>query len=464
MDYIATPTSTLEETLARVDLKQQQQHDQQSLTDTASLTATDNASLVTLELKPTPSKSELASLDVDEQVILRAVTTPILGFDSLTDSVPKFVPMLEARGGTDKDESGHRRDSVPIAQEIGKLADCASAIFHFLEEVDEASARSNAILRRHLLRSAKGVVVRVNPGTLTPASQARLEMMLVELSSAGLVVMSTPDVQRLLGAKDALVKIRHLECGMEDTSVYYDAESFRQGFRQSIAYRPRVIKQNRGSQGEGIWIVHLKDESQYCSYYGEKMASLDTELVLTEANDNHVEYHTVGEFLEFAVNGRTEEAGEWSSQGRGCYLEGGVDAGAMLVDQRFLPRIVEGEVRCNMIGSELVSIVHKVPKEGGVSATLQSGAVYTSYAPDEPKFKRMVDGFLKDLPKMMLCFGLESQPLPLLWTADFIFGEPDAEGQDTFALGEFNCSCVGITKELFLAPKVAEVAVAALEQ
>jgi hypothetical protein len=81
-----------------------------------------------------------------------------------------------------------------------------------------------------------------------------------------------------------------------------------------------------------------------------------------EANDNHVEYHTVGEFFEFCVNGRTENSGIWESTGEGRYLEGGVDSGAMLVDQRFLPRIVEGEgeVRLNMIGSELVNLVHNL--------------------------------------------------------------------------------------------------------
>jgi hypothetical protein len=40
-----------------------------------------------------------------------------------------------------------------------------------------------------------------------------------------------------------------------------------------------------------------------------------------------------------------------------------------------------------MILDELVSIVHKVPVEGGMSATLDSGAKYTSYPADCEKFK-----------------------------------------------------------------------------
>lgn len=45
-----------------------------------------------------------------------------------------------------------------------------------------------------------------------------------------------------------------------------------------------------------------------------------------------------------------------------------------LVDQRFLPRIVEGEVRLMMIYDRIVSIVHKQPTDGNLSATLFSGA------------------------------------------------------------------------------------------
>ena len=47
---------------------------------------------------------------------------------------------------------------------------------------------------------------------------------------------------------------------------------------------------------------------------------------------------------------------------------------AAIVDQRFLPRIVEGEVRVYMIRDRPVSVLHKKPAEGQLSATLFSGA------------------------------------------------------------------------------------------
>lgn len=45
--------------------------------------------------------------------------------------------------------------------------------------------------------------------------------------------------------------------------------------------------------------------------------------------------------------------------------------------------------------------------------------------------------------------------LPLIWTADFIL-DTDEKGADKYVLGEINCSCVGFTSHLELAPEVAE--------
>lgn len=49
-----------------------------------------------------------------------------------------------------------------------------------------------------------------------------MERFIREATDKGLVAMSHPDVMRKMGAKDALVKIRDLSCGMPDTYAYYD--------------------------------------------------------------------------------------------------------------------------------------------------------------------------------------------------------------------------------------------------
>jgi hypothetical protein len=119
------------------------------------------------------------------------------------------------------------------------------------------------------------------------------------------------------------------------------------------------------------------------------------------------------------------------------------------VDQRFCPRIVEGELRYNMVGPELVGIIHKKPKEGGISAVSGTGSVYTFYGPEEKLFANLTNGFInKDMSKIMPALGLASEPLPLWWTSDFINASPPGtpSEQETWIVGEFNCSCVGISK------------------
>merc|ERR1719189_785143 len=121
-----------------------------------------------------------------------------------------------------------------------------------------------------------------------------------------------------------------------------------------------------------------------------------------EANDNHAEEHTVAEFIEFCINGRTGLSGQWTSKGVGKYLEGGKAAGGMLVDQRFCPRIVEGELRYNCVGDSLVGIIHKKPKEGGISAVGGTGSIYTYYGPEEPKFANLTKKYLEgDMKQIM---------------------------------------------------------------
>ena len=166
-----------------------------------------------------------------------------------------------------------------------------------------------------------------------------------------------------------------------------------------------------------------------------------TILELQEAVDNHREEKTLGEFLTFCEQYIVGENGQ-------------------LIDQRFLPRIVEGELRVNMIYDTPTEIVHKKPADGGISATLASGAKYVSYKPDDPQFASLMEKVIKqDLPKILPALGLEKEPLPLIWTTDFILGDKTADGKDTYFVGEFNCSCVGITQQLYLADKVADAAI-----
>merc|ERR1712232_715719 len=211
------------------------------------------------------------------------------------------------------------------------------------------------------------------------------------------------------------------------------------------------------------------------------------------------ENHTVGEFIEWCLNGRTDKSGTWESKGTGKYLEGGKEAGGQLTDQRFCGRILEGELRFNMVNDVCLGIIHKVPAPGGMSAVGGTGSVYEFYdnatlgtapvdslsftayvnkeksadgnrhrvAPEEGEAKveagecvketitvdlaALLDNFVKiDCPKLMDTLELPGDPLPLWWTADFINGSLGecwtSAAEQKWVVGEFNCSCVGISK------------------
>ena len=58
------------------------------------------------------------------------------------------------------------------------------------------------------------------------------------------------------------------------------------GLLKTVAFQPRVVKQNHGSASESLWIIKLKS-GEYCK---------------------SIEEHTVVEFLQFCVNGRADKS------------------------------------------------------------------------------------------------------------------------------------------------------------
>jgi len=342
---------------------------------------------------------------------------------------------------TDKDKTGVRYDSIPIANGVIKTGNACDLLQYEVDKHEEF-AKS--------LDKYDAFIVRVNPGQINNAKEGGQQVfddMMGKLASQGKPVWSSPDVQCKMGAKDALVQIRNLSCGLIDTMAYYSASELEYGFKKSCAFQPRVIKQNRGSAGEGIWLCWLTNKP-YCKNYGDALLSDSDTVKLMEMNDNHVEHHTVGEFLSFCVDGPSSpKAGKWESVFPGQYLVGGKEAGGQLVDQRLLPRIVEGEVRMLMVKDTLFKIIHKIP-DGGMSA-VGGIAKYAFFEPGAPEFAGLEQKFInEDLPKLKKALDIEDQPLPLLWTSDFIpkDAEDGTPGVTEYVVGEFNCSCVGISQ------------------
>jgi len=330
---------------------------------------------------------------------------------------------------TDKSKEGIRYDAIPIMNGVIKAgASC--------EYLDYARFEDKAAFKK-LLSTFDGVIVRTNPGHLPAEAQNELDDIVQSVGSSGTAVWPSPIVKKEMGAKTSLVKMKDLVVGLGDTFCYMTPDKLIAGFRDSIKDHPRVMKQNRGSTGTGIWLVWRESGEYGTPVQGDEV------LKLMEMNDNHVEYHTVEEFEEFCINGAGGKAGEWNSAQPGKYFEGGVELGSFMVNQRLLPRISEGEVRMLMINDELTQIIHKKP-EGGLSAVGTNAAV-TFYGPNDPKYKVLKDGFVdSDVPNLLAAFDLEDQQLPLIWTADFI----PVDGPQEFAIVEINCSCVGLSNFL----------------
>ena len=96
--------------------------------------------------------------------------------------------------------------------------------------------------------------VRCNPGQIKAdgGDQNKFDDGMRGIRKLGIQVWPSPDVMEKMGAKDALCKVATMNIGLEDTLAYYSPEEFAAGFKKTMAFQPRVIKQNRGSSGEGI--------------------------------------------------------------------------------------------------------------------------------------------------------------------------------------------------------------------
>jgi hypothetical protein len=65
--------------------------------------------------------------------------------------------------------------------------------------------------------------------------------------------MTHPDSIINFGAKSAVVKLNKARIVPEDSYVYYKISEFKNNFSTTLSYGDRVLKQNRGSTGEGTW-------------------------------------------------------------------------------------------------------------------------------------------------------------------------------------------------------------------
>ncbi len=104
---------------------------------------------------------------------------------------------------------------------------------------------------RQQLLVVDGVLVWVDP-IHQGKTRTALDLLLREVA-AGPWVSAHPDVILQMGVKEVLYRTKHLGWGT-GTYVYRTIEEFASVFPPRLrSFGPRVIKQNRGNGGQGVW-------------------------------------------------------------------------------------------------------------------------------------------------------------------------------------------------------------------
>jgi hypothetical protein len=267
------------------------------------------------------------------------------------------------------------------------------------------------------LLAADGVLVWVDP-IHQGKTRVALDSLLRDVASRGPWVSAHPDVILKMGVKEVLYRTKHLGWG-SDTHLYRTAAEFSAAFPPRVkSSGPRVIKQNRGNGGQGIWKVE-----QIPMHAG----AVDTVRVLHAQRGSIPQDMPLQEFLALC-----EPYFGWG----GC-----------IIDQPYQPRLPDGMIRCYMATDKVAGFGHQFikalippPPEGPEAPAAQPGPRIMHGAdavPFQALRAKMEDEWT---PQMMRVLGIDPAWLPIIWDADFLYGPQTPSGEDTYVLCEINVS------------------------
>ncbi|MDP1534462.1 MAG: Cj0069 family protein, partial [Rubrivivax sp.] len=256
------------------------------------------------------------------------------------------------------------------------------------------------------------------------------DAMLRRLADAGVVVSSHPDAILALGTKDVLVQTRALPFG-SDVQRVDSLDQVRAEVLARLRQGPRVLKQQRGHSGIGIWRVEL-DHATGARWRlrearrGSDELSVDLDTLL----------QTLAPYFEPAQGGH-------------------------MIDQAWQPGLAHGMVRAYLVGDRVGGFGHQAlnafcPPLPGQPAPQPGPRLY--HGADAPAFqglrRELESGWIEQL---RACVGLAPERLPLLWDCDFIAADPAAAAAAHPVLCEINVSSVSPFPPSCIAPLVQAV-------
>jgi hypothetical protein len=327
-----------------------------------------------------------------------------------TEIVPKLA--LLWRGDQEA-----RRNATPQNSRLNSVFEALAMLGLHAEPAVYADDMVQEV-REQLLR-LEGVLVWADPIS-EGRNRITLDAMLRDVASRGVWVSAHPDVILKMGVKQVLHRTKQLGWGT-DTHLYRDVEAFRQEFPPRLrSGGPRVLKQNRGNGGQGVWKVELVSPSAN----GAAVVR-----VLHARRGSVPEDLPLGDFMRLC---------EEYFAADGC-----------VIDQPFQERLPDGMIRCYMGADKVVGFGHQLikaliapPPEGAEAEAAQPGPRIMHPA-SAPAFQALRTKMESDwTPRMMRLLEIDAQSLPVIWDADFLYGPRTESEEDTYVLCEINVSSV----------------------
>jgi hypothetical protein len=280
---------------------------------------------------------------------------------------------------------------------------------------------------REQLLELDGVLVWVNP-VEQGRDRSRLDRLLREVAAAGVWVSAHPDVIARMATKQVLVETRAMGWG-SDTQIYRSADELGERLPERLAEGvARVLKQERGMGGQGVWKVELDTpgDGRWMRVEEAARAGAWERLPLSEFVDRCAPY----------------------------FANGG-----LMVEQPFQARIDEGMIRVYLTHDEVVGFAHQYPA-GLRPASAGEPPPGKTFKPASAEEHRELRTLMESewVPQLQRLLGLDSHALPVIWDADFLYGPATAAGDDTYVLCEINASSTFAFPEHAM-PGVAQAAV-----